>query len=197
VRPAVAADSPAISAVLARAFHDDPVARWVTPDEQRRSTVLRRLYGAIARFDSIPRGTAWVAVDGDSVLAAAVWQPPHRRASWRAVPFSLAAGRALGRDIPRMTRMGTAVSRARPPVAHWYLQILGVDPDLQRSGVGSSLVIDGLARVDAAGLPACLETTAENLEFYARFGFGVTGEIRIAPSAPTEFSLLRSASPSG
>jgi ribosomal protein S18 acetylase RimI-like enzyme len=197
VRPAVAADAAAIADVLARAFHADPVATWVTPDAQRRARVLRRLYAAIVGLDAIPRRTTWVAVRGDAIVAAAVWRTPDRRPSMLAVPFSLRAGRALGRDIPRMTRMGAAVSRARPRVAHWYLQVLGVDPRLQRGGAGSALVSDGLARADAAGLPAYLETTQENIDFYARFGFAVCGEITVAADAPTEFSLLRAPSSRG
>jgi len=198
VRAAAKADAQAVGEVLARAFADDPVTTWVTPDAARRARALPRLYSAIARFDSIPFGNAWVAVDrdedgvvGETITGAAVWRPTHRKASALAIPFSLAAGRALGRDIPRMIVTGTAVARARPKADHWYLQLLGVDPQAQRSGIGSLLMQQALPTVDAAKLPAYLETTVENLEFYARFGFEVTGEISAAADAPTEYSLVR------
>jgi ribosomal protein S18 acetylase RimI-like enzyme len=46
--------------------------------------------------------------------------------------------------------------------------------------------------VDEDELVAYLETTVENLGFYGRLGFEVVGEIVIHPSAPREYSLMRS-----
>jgi GNAT superfamily N-acetyltransferase len=191
VRGARPADSRQVGAMLARAFADDPVTSWVTPSGARRPATLRRLYTAIARFDAIPFATVWVAVEGETIEAAAIWRAPRRPASPRAVPFALAAGWALGTDIPRMTRAGVAVARARPRGDHWYLQLLGVDPSRQRSGAGSALMEHVLALVDADGMPACLETTIENLDFYARFGFAVRSEIIVCRGAPAEFGLVR------
>ncbi len=190
VRAAVRGDAPAIGAMLARAFATDPVTSWATPDESRRERTLRNLYTAIVRHEGIP----FLAEDdpADGPLGAAVWvSPGWRAANWHSVPFALSAGRALGRDIPRMTVMGRAVARARPRTPHWYLQLLGVDPTRQGQGVGSALVRDRLAAIDEERLPAYLETTAENLAFYGRLGFGVTGEIVIARDARLEYSLLR------
>ncbi|ERB52053.1 hypothetical protein N806_12785 [Rhodococcus sp. P27] len=36
VRPAVRSDIPALSAVLAEAFEDDPLMAWMLPDEDSR-----------------------------------------------------------------------------------------------------------------------------------------------------------------
>jgi MFS family permease len=50
---------------------------------------------------------------------------------------------------------------------HWYLWLLGVDPDRQGQGVGSALLAPILARADAEGLPCALETLTErNVWFY-------------------------------
>nr|QQZ52074.1 GNAT family N-acetyltransferase [Phenylobacterium glaciei] len=47
---------------------------------------------------------------------------------------------------------------ARP---HAYLWFLGVRPEAQGLGVGSRMLKAGLAKVDAAGLPAYLESSNE------------------------------------
>jgi ribosomal protein S18 acetylase RimI-like enzyme len=58
------------------------------------------------------------------------------------------------------------------PEPHWYLLIVGVDPELQGRGLGSALVAEGLARADEANAPCYLETSEErNLAFYERHGF--------------------------
>ncbi|HEY1530817.1 MAG TPA: GNAT family N-acetyltransferase [Galbitalea sp.] len=192
VRLATVADAAPIGSMFARAFADDPVTTWVTPEPRRRATLLTRMNSLIARFEGVPRGATYVAEEAGTVIGAAIWQPPRPQpVNWRSVPFALRAGLALGESIPRMTRAGRAAAAARPPQRHWYLQLLGVDPAAQGTGVGSALVREHLALVDAQWLPAYLETTAQNLDFYGRLGFEPTGEITIGPGAPTEYSLLR------
>jgi ribosomal protein S18 acetylase RimI-like enzyme len=192
VRLARATDIAAVGNLFARAFADDPVSSCVTPDATRRERVLARLNAAIVRFEGIPRGATYVAENAGRIVGAAIWQPPRPLPpNLRSLPFSLVAGFALGRDMGRMIAMGRAVSRARPRRRHWYLQLLGVDPVAQRSGVGKALVRAQLSLVDRQGLPAYLETTVENLAFYEGLGFRVAGEIAIHPSAPTEYSLVR------
>ncbi len=194
VRLARAADASPVGAVFGRAFAHDPVTSWVTPDANRRRTVLARLNTAIVRHEGIPRGATYVAETAGRIVGAAIWQPPRPQPpNWRSVPFSLLAGRALGRDMGRMIAMGRAVSIARPRERHWYLQLLGVDTEAQHTGVGRALVEAHLMVVDRQGVPAYLETTVENLRFYEGFGFRVAGEIRIRLGAPTEYSLVRAA----
>jgi ribosomal protein S18 acetylase RimI-like enzyme len=193
-RVAQPADAPGMAAALASAFFADPVIAWALPDAAQRLRRLTRLYTAIARYEQVPSGTTLVAEDADSrIVGVAQWRKrgARGRLSWRDVPFSLAAGRALGTNVGRMARVGAAASGVRPREPHWYLELLGVAADVQRGGFGSALVRGGLERVDADRLPAHLETTEENLAFYARLGFRVTEEIRIARTAPMQYSLLR------
>ena len=69
--------------------------------------------------------------------------------------------------------------RVHPHEPHWYLAVLGTDPSFQRTGAGTALLEPVLARVDAEGLPAYLETQKEaNLAWYGRFGFDVVERAR-------------------
>ena len=193
-RLAVPADAGAIGDLYARAFAHDRMTSWVTPDALRRTRLLRRLNTAIARYEGIPHQATYVARDAGAIVGAAIWQPPGASAiSWNSIPFALTAGRALGRDMGRMIAMGRAVAAARGGARYWYLQLLGVEPERQGSGVGSGLVREHLRVADEQGVSAYLETTVENLPFYARLGFEVVGEIVIGRGAPVEFSSLRAA----
>ncbi len=193
VRPARRADAPAIADALASAFFADPVMVWAMPRARRRLIELRRLYAATARYEPIDATLLAEDAAGQVVGVAVWWHRRGRRArpAWAEVPFALAAGRALGTDRGRMVALGRAASRARPRVPHWYLQLLGVAAHTQRSGFGGALMRRQLVRCDADGMPAHLETTDENLEFYGQFGFRVTGEITIDRRAPMQYSLWR------
>jgi GNAT superfamily N-acetyltransferase len=60
---------------------------------------------------------------------------------------------------------------------HWYLNILGVRPEAQRSGFGTALLTSMLDRLDREQLPLYLDTgTPENVVFYQRRGFRLTAQ---------------------
>jgi ribosomal protein S18 acetylase RimI-like enzyme len=78
-----------------------------------------------------------------------------------------------------------------PP--HWYLFILGVEQAAQGQGLGSALLAHMLARVDADGMPAYLESSNErNLALYGRHGFRVTAEV-VIPGGPRIWPMWRKA----
>jgi ribosomal protein S18 acetylase RimI-like enzyme len=76
-----------------------------------------------------------------------------------------------------------------PP--HWYLFILGTEQAAQGRGLGSALLAQMLARVDADRMPAYLESSNErNLAWYGRHGFEVTSELAI-PGGPRIWPMWR------
>ena len=67
-------------------------------------------------------------------------------------------------------------SKLDPPAPHWHLGPVAVDSHLQGKGIGSKLMTVFCAQMDAAAADAYLETDKpENVRFYQRFGFEVTG----------------------
>lgn len=82
----------------------------------------------------------------------------------------------------------------RPLEPHWHLYMLAVAPRAQGRGVGSRLLAHGLARADAAGLPAHLEaTTAASKRLYERHGFRETAELGPCDPLPRYWALTRPA----
>ena len=85
------------------------------------------------------------------------------------------------------------VGASHPPVAHWYLPAIGVEPILQGKGYGSALLARGIEVCDGAHVAAYLEATnPANIPLYKRFGFNVVGEIQ-AGSSPPITPMLRAA----
>ncbi|HYZ98521.1 MAG TPA: GNAT family N-acetyltransferase, partial [Acidimicrobiales bacterium] len=124
---------------------------------------------------------------------AAFWDPPGRwRLSWRDIvrtaPVMLTA---VGPRLPRAIGALDLIERAHPREHHWYLAVLGTDPPHQGKGIGAALVDPVLAGCDREGLGAYLESSKEqNIPYYQRFGFAVTGQIDL-PGGPPVWPMWR------
>ncbi len=172
---------PRVSAVLARAFQDDPMWRWALGKDgtDERRARLERFFGGIARVLHPRNELTFTAGD---FAGAAVWMAPGR---WR---FSLADEARLaptvlatfgGAGTLRLLRLFVGVERAHLREPHYYLVAIGADPAYQGRGVGAALLAPMLARCDAGKLPAYLESSnPQNLPFYRRHGFVPVGELR-------------------
>ena len=78
----------------------------------------------------------------------------------------------------------------RPP--HYYLSLLGTHPDHRGKGLGMALLAENLAMIDSEGVSAYLESSNPvNVPYYQRFGFDVTGEIRLPGSGPSLIPMWR------
>lgn len=194
VRPFVRADLAATVAALARAFDDDPVMTWIFPDDQMRRRRLPSFFSAALRGTGAHPQGAEVAVQGDQVLGAAIWLPPGawRPPLWRQLVALPGVVIRLGSRLSVASATYGALLRVHPARPHWYLSGIGIDPPVQGTGVGSQLLRSRLARCDAAGLPAYLESSKErNVPFYERHGFTVIGELTVPGGGPTLWLMWR------
>jgi ribosomal protein S18 acetylase RimI-like enzyme len=190
-RRAEPAELPPLARMLARAFHEDPVAAWACRPDGVRPRVLERLFGLRLR-DIHPRGEIWTDDDLQSVAA---WNAPDQ---WHTTPrqdMAYATSLLHPRLLLRMPMVITGMLGAQklhpaePP--HWYLAILGTDPSAQGRGLGSAMMQPVLEGCDRDGVGAYLESSKEqNLAYYARHGFRVTGERRL-PRGPCPWPVWR------
>ena len=188
-RAARPAEAGAIARTLARAFADDPVQRYLFPSDRAYATRGTANFALLVRR-VLALGVAEVT---DSLEGAALWLPPRVDFLDGAGGYVFAARSAwLVRSNLRNARgLLGALAKHHPHEPHWYLPVLGTDPEHQGRGVGSALLHRALARSDAAGLPAYLESSkAKNLPFYQRHGFEVVGHLQI-PNGPELWPMLR------
>ncbi len=191
VRRATAADVAPLAGTLARAFLEDPVAMWAFRHDELRPGALERFQAARVR-QLLGEEEVWTSEDR---ACAALWAPPGR---WRTTARQDAAllrpfahPRLLSR-LPFVALGLLGVERKHPPQPpHYYLAMLGTDPDHQGQGLGSALMRPVLERCDADGVGAFLESSKErNIDFYARHGFRVVQEIRL-PRGPLMWQMWR------
>jgi ribosomal protein S18 acetylase RimI-like enzyme len=179
------------SAVLARAFQDDPAWVWLFPDAERRERLLPWLFRI--GFDVT---AADVYATAGEILGAARWLPPGRAAihvgpTLRAL---VATPLRLGAATPQFLAYGRAVEALRAEVAggpHWYLAGIGVDPAAQRRGVGGALLQPGIDGARKSGVPAVLLTNNEaNLSFYEGHGFHVVRKGETPRGGPEAWAMV-------
>ena len=196
VRKATLADAPRLALALASAFQDDPVIAWVFPDQRRRRAVLPAFMEFRLRKLAFPHDQIRMIGDG---AAAAVWLPPPgtgQQSRWRRLglvpPLARFLGLRTASVLSGLNRMEERHPHDRP---HWYLFILGVEQPAQGQGLGSALLAHMLARVDADGMPAYLESSNQrNLALYGRHGFEVSSEV-VIPGGPRIWPTWREARP--
>jgi ribosomal protein S18 acetylase RimI-like enzyme len=181
------------SAMLARAFHDDPAWTWLLPDPERRARVLPWLFRV--GFD-VTAADVWVTVG--SVAGAARWLPPGKPAMrvGATLRAMLATPLRLGSATAPFLAYGRTVETMRAqvmPGPHWYLAGIGVDPTMRRRGIGSALMRPGLEAAQRDGLPIVLLTNnAENIPFYERNGFVIVRTGTTPRGGPQAWAMVRS-----
>lgn len=183
-----------LSRMLGRAFYDDPVTTWLLPDEKARTAQLCRMFATMTRHHHLARGGVEVACDGPGVGAAALWDPPNewretQRAQLAMTPTFL---RVFGFRTAMARGLQELMKRVHPEEPHWYLAAIGSDPTVRGQGFGQALMRSRLERCDAEYCPAYLESSKpENVPYYERFGFTVTGEMKLPDGGPTLWPMWR------
>ena len=176
-------DVPALARTLAAAFHDDPVLAWFAPDPAARRALLPPWFAAVAAA-LLPHGLSRCTPALDAV---ALWVPPATEPVAEADSARLTeATEAFGAEAAaRSAAISQAMEAAHPAEPHHYLWFLGVAPERQGAGLGSTILADHLADLDRRGEAAYLEATStRNRRLYARHGFEVVQVVRAADSPP-------------
>ena len=178
--------------MLHRSFADDPVIRWMLPDDERHRRKGEFGWRSWIEVLYLPKGEVYTT---DGCLGAALWSPPEQ---WK-VPPSVQVRmaprmlRLFGvRRLPLLLRGLSLIERKHPQAPpHYTLGVLGTDPDHQGSGIGSALIQPMLARCDREVLGAYLESSKpQNVPYYERFGFKVTEELHL-PDGPSVWGMWR------
>jgi len=196
VRPVGPNECPEAAEVLLRSFFDFSLNQHLFPDPKKRVWQLRFIY---LRTVELYRGVggAFITDDGSGV---ALWTPPqypHGVGTWRYIRAGfLAAPFHVGLDMPlrRLAALRDIERRrhAETKAPFWSLEVIGVDPERQRTGSGTALIRHVLEQADRDGLPAYVIThEARNVAYYERFGFRLVGDAPFEPGAPPTCSLLR------
>lgn len=174
-RVASADELATLTETLTLAFREDPVWSWGFSVRERRLEGMRAAWWL---YLSSALGYDWVWRT-ESGSAVALWIPPGRR---DLVPedeerFEPLMRELLGSAAEQLFDAFGRFESARPSEPHYYLSLLGTHPDHSGQGWGMGLLADNLARIDAEGATAYLESSnPANVPRYERLGFAVFDE---------------------
>ena len=193
LRPIARADVRSLSKVLARAFYEDPVMKYMLPDDKARAKALPPMFATLTRNHFISRGGSEVASRGGVIGAATLWDPPGQRKSsrWEGLRMMPTLAWHFHSRAEQTKTLGKLMEEAHPEEPHWYLMVIGSDPSVRGAGFGQALMASRLDRCDGERAPAYLEASEESLiPYYSRFGFEQIGEIDIS-DGPTMIPMWR------
>jgi GNAT superfamily N-acetyltransferase len=149
-----------------------PLWSWAFPEQEGLAAWWRFLLRSALRYPWV-----WVAED---FAAGSVWIPPNGTELTAEEEASIEPllGKILGPRRPAVMQLLRRFENAHPKEPpHYYLSFLGTDPGHRGKGLGMALLADNLARIDAEGAPAYLESSDPvNTRRYERLGFVRIGE---------------------
>ncbi len=184
VRKAQTADAAAIASALAAAFTDDPVFRWILPDDAARPAATRAFFDLVVDILA-PHDDTWTTTAG--VTGAALWVPAGQvpMSDERAERFAGEMAELCAPHGDRILELVGLMDEQHPHEPHEYLWFVGVVPAAQGRGLGSALMTPVLERADRAGHPAYLEaTSSHNKALYERHGFHAAAPFAVAGGPP-------------
>jgi GNAT superfamily N-acetyltransferase len=185
-------------AILARSHADYPSFRHLFPDDQRRARALRALFTGVAR-DAARLRSAYGALGCEGDLSGiALWLAPGKF-PWsalrqlRGAAWMLSVLRADPSSFRAFMQTGANGARLHPADRHWYLETMGVDPAVQRRGLGGRLLEPVLEIADRDRVDCYLETAEpRNADYYARHGFVVENPaLQLVPDGPAHIAMRR------
>lgn len=191
LRDARPVDAPIVVDVLAAAFRDSEVARWLDPDPRTRPLHSAAYFTDLVAA-ALGAGLVRIAEQDGEIAGAALWFPDP--------DSDVSAGGPPASDVlARLRALEEAVERRRPDgSAYDYLTFIGVRPDRQGRGVGSALLADHHARLDAAGRAAYLEADdPRNRVLYRRHGYADRGEPIAVGGRTLMWPMWRAPRPTG
>jgi GNAT superfamily N-acetyltransferase len=189
IRRGTPADQEPVSALIADAFGDLPVARWLVPPPAERKAVLVANFHIHADH-ALTHGMVDIASDERTEYAGvAVWFPQPNPPSIANYKVRLAA--ACGRHTPRFRELDKMFEANHPQgEEHHHLTFLAAAR--QGHGVGTALLAHHHEKLDDLGLPAYLEASSErSRNLYLRQGYRGDAPFHLPRGGPPLWPMWR------
>ncbi|HEY4331790.1 MAG TPA: GNAT family N-acetyltransferase [Ilumatobacteraceae bacterium] len=185
VRKATSADLPRLCKTANLAFANDPVMRWMYPDDGE--------YFADGGIIMRPLFRRWLVHETtfstDDCVSLGAFVPPGRpevTVEPEGPPPSFSP-----ELLAKFAAIGACMNEHTPAEPHWYLNMLATHPDWQRQGLGASVMAPTLEVCARDGVALYLETeTIENVAYYSHLGFEVRSEWDLPLDGPHMWGMI-------
>lgn len=176
LRQAVLTDRDQVSELMLRTFldRDSDWMKWSHDADGYEGRLLRAF--AMSFDFSISHGQVWVSTDRGRIIGGYMWQDSRKPIT----QIEDVARQFLIQDI-QGSRYDDALEVGLRLVTHrltndfMYLVLAGTEPDYQGNGIGTEALMKVLEDCDRDSRIAFLEAESDEIPFYERLGFKVTG----------------------
>lgn len=192
---AEAADLDILSLVIAEAFADLPLSRWLIPLAAAR----REIFPGYFRL-SVEHALAYgVVYTTPGRTAAALWLPGGVDAAGPPEGHEERLAVATRPWTERFAAFDAAIGGRHPAEPHQYLAMLAVRPDRQRLGTGTALLRAYHEVLDRdPGTAAYLEASSSRArQLYLNHGYADYGPPVELPGGPPMYPMMRQPQPPG
>jgi GNAT superfamily N-acetyltransferase len=166
---------------LTNAFMEDPLQRYVFPDEAERKERSIPHFSALLQYGLL-FGEVFT---GDQFEGAVIWLRPGEttvtpekaeQSGLAALPKTI--GEAQFTRFISVLDYADQYHKLDMKEPHWYTMVVGVDPSFQGKGYGNALLSPILEEAKSKNIPVYLETAQpKNLSFYQHMGFEMVREV--------------------
>ncbi len=192
------ADIQPAAEILAQAFADDPLTRFLMPCAALRQRTFRAFFHAYSALNIRHRRGYG---SGDPLKGVAYWKYPGQSARAINAEYLRAFMPLLFTLYPiaffRLRALSAKMEELRQryaPEPHFYLDYIGVLPAAHGKGVASKLMHPFLDWADAHGLVMYTDTSSPgNVPLYQHFGFQCMEASRVRGTSVTIWALRRPA----
>jgi len=163
--------------LLAQAFKANQSVNYIIGTGEGR---IHRLRFLISYSFDICRLFGEVFITEDDKGCALVLFPDKKRITIKSIVLDVRlALRAIGlMNVGRALKREVAIKKCQPEMRLYYLWFIGVRPDAQGLGIGSSLLKELKQRSQQLERTICLETsTLRNIPWYKKNGFTIYNEL--------------------
>jgi hypothetical protein len=170
-------DRALVTNMLAQCFDDNKSVNYLIPQDRHR---IRRIVRLMEYSFDYCRLFGDVYLSNDGQGCALVVYPWKVKTSFRSTLLDVRLIlRCIGlTNIRKALQREATIKKLHPREPFCYLWFIGVAPNVQGKGIGSTLLRELLEQCDQEGLPVYLETSVErNVPWYQQSGFSVYNEL--------------------
>ena len=174
---AVYSDKHLVVEILTKSFSTNKSVNYIVKQDDKRQ---KRVAALMDYSFDMCFYYGEVFLSDNRKACALVLYPDKKRTTLRTILwdakliFSCVGAGGINRTLDREAK----VKSFHPKEPFYYLWFIGVDPDYQRKGIGSSLLAEILRHSELQKRDVYLETSVlENLPWYQQFGFEIFNEL--------------------
>jgi ribosomal protein S18 acetylase RimI-like enzyme len=179
MRKANYSDKTLVVDILARSFADNKSVNYIVKQDNRRKGRLKKL---MAYSFEICYRYGKVFLTDDKKACALILLPDKKPATLYSMYLDMMLiFQVIGlKNIRKVVTRESKIKQHQLKEHAYYLWFIGVDPDAQHKGIGSSLLDDLIKEAKSVQRTIYLETsTLKNIPWYEKFGFSIYNRLNL------------------